>query len=85
MSKALSPSVCLSCRRLAIAPTIVTSTPSSTHTVPRPSTTSQCQRLHGSRSMRPGIRVVIVSPALAASMVHGRSPPAARPFVALGG
>src|SRR4051794_23234616 len=70
MSKALRPSVCLSCRRLAIAPTIVTSTPSRTHTVPRPRTTSQCQRLHGSRSMRPGMRVVMVSPALAA-MGHG--------------
>ena len=70
LSKALSPSVCLSCRRLAIAPTIVTSTPSRIHTVPRPKTTSQCQRLHGSRSIRPGMRVVMVSPALAA-IGHG--------------
>ena len=51
-----------------MAPTIVTSTPSRIHTVPRPRMTSQCQRLHGSRSMRPGMRVVMISPALAASM-----------------
>ena len=36
-------------------PTIVTSSPSSTHVIPRPSTTVQCQALHGKRSSRNGI------------------------------
>ena len=42
-----------------IEPTMVTSSPSRIHTVPRPSTTNQCQRLQGSRSSRAGISVVI--------------------------
>ena len=36
--------------------------------------TSQCHRLHGSRSIRPGICVVMVSPALAAFMARGFPP-----------
>src|SRR4051794_12617127 len=55
------PSASLSLSRLAIAPTIVTSRPSRIHTVPRPSTTSQCHPLQGRRSMRPGMRVRTVS------------------------
>src|SRR6185369_9036169 len=54
------PSASFSLRRLAIAPTIVTSSPSRIHTVPRPRTTSQCQPLHGRRSIRAGIRVSTV-------------------------
>jgi hypothetical protein len=46
-----------SVRRLAIEPTIVTSRPSRIHTVPRPTSTSQCQLVHGSRSKRAGMRV----------------------------
>ena len=42
-----------------IEPTIVTSSPSRIHTVPRPTTTSQCQRVQGSRSIRAGMSVVI--------------------------
>src|SRR4051794_11774039 len=63
------PSASCSASRLAIAPTIVTSSPSRIHTVPSPSTTSQCQPLHGSRSIRAGIRVSTVS----ALMVRGVS------------
>ena len=44
-----------SVRRDAIEPTIVTSSPSRIHTVPRPMTTSQWNRDHGSRSRRAGI------------------------------
>src|SRR3954468_7656347 len=47
--------------RGAIAPTIVTSSPSRIHTVPSPPTTSQWNRAHGSRSSRPGMFVLIVS------------------------
>jgi hypothetical protein len=47
--------------RDAMEPTIVTSSPSRIHTVPRPITTSQWNRDHGSRSSRPGTRVSIVS------------------------
>ena len=43
-----------SVRRGAIAPTIVTSSPSRTQTVPRPITMRQWNRDHGSRSRRPG-------------------------------
>ena len=46
-----------SVRRLAIAPTMVTSSPARIQTVPSPITTSQCHRAQGSRSSRPGIRV----------------------------
>src|SRR3954452_25076578 len=60
-----------SVRRLAIVPTIVTSRPSSTHTAPRPMTTSQCQRDHGRRSIRDGMSVSMVrsstGPAIRAS------------------
>src|SRR5687767_13631849 len=42
-----------------IEPTIVTSSPSRIHTVPRPTTMSQWKRLQGSRSMRAGMSVVI--------------------------
>src|SRR3954451_3670289 len=57
------PSASFSLSRLAIAPTIVTSRPSRIHTVPSPTTTSQCHPLHGRRSMRAGIRVRTVSSA----------------------
>jgi hypothetical protein len=57
----LIPSASFSDSRDAIAPTIVTSSPSRIHTVPSPSTTSQCQPLQGSRSMRAGMRVLTVS------------------------
>ena len=50
-----------SVRRDAIEPTIVTSSPSRIQTVPRPMTTSQWKRDHGSRSRRAGIAVLIVS------------------------
>src|ERR1700739_3301482 len=46
--------------RDAIEPTIVTSSPSRIHTVPRPITTSQWKRDHGSRSKRAGMAVLIV-------------------------
>src|SRR5215207_3356075 len=55
------PRASFSDSREAIAPTIVTSRPSRIQTVPSPSTTSQCQPLHGSRSMRAGMRVLKVS------------------------
>ncbi len=42
-----------------IDPTMVTSSPSRIHTVPRPITIIQCQRDHGSRSRRAGMSVVI--------------------------
>jgi hypothetical protein len=44
--------------RAATLPTIVTSSPSRIHTVPRPITTRQWKRDHGSRSRRAGICVV---------------------------
>src|SRR3954452_536415 len=47
--------------RGAIAPTIVTSSPSRIHTVPSPPTTSQWNRAQGSRSSRPGMFVLMVS------------------------
>ena len=43
-------------------PTIVTSRPSRIHTVPSPTSTIQCQRDHGSRSSRAGIRVSTILP-----------------------
>ena len=46
--------------RLAIEPTMVTSSPSRIHTVPSPRTTSQCQRDQGSRSIRAGMLVLMV-------------------------
>ena len=42
-----------------IDPTIVTSSPSRIHTVPRPITTIQCHRAHGRRSSRAGMSVVM--------------------------
>src|SRR4051794_1024292 len=57
--------------RPAIDPTIVTSSPSRIQTVPRPMTTSQCQRAHGRRSMRAGIFVSIVRSSTSVAM----SPP----------
>src|SRR3954468_21515247 len=57
------PSASFSDRREAIAPTIVTSSPSRIQTVPSPTMTSQCQLLQGSRSMRAGILVLTVSSA----------------------
>ena len=42
-----------------IEPTMVTSRPSRIQTVPRPMTTSQCQRAQGSRSSRAGMSVVM--------------------------
>src|SRR5690349_9961778 len=50
----------LSVRRLATEPTIVTSSPSRTHTVPSPTTISQWNRDQGSRSSRFGMLVSIV-------------------------
>ena len=58
-----------SVRRVAMAPTMVTSSPSRIQTVPRPITTSQCHRAHGSRSSRPGIRVSMV-PVCTSPTVH---------------
>ena len=46
--------------REATEPTIVTSSPSRIHTVPRPMTISQWKRAHGSRSSRAGMSVSIV-------------------------
>src|SRR5258705_4884310 len=46
--------------RGAIAPTIVTCSPSRIHTVPSPMTTLQWKRDHGSRSRRAGMFVLIV-------------------------
>src|SRR5581483_11072733 len=46
-----------SVRRLAIEPTMVTSSPSRIQTVPRPITTIQWKRDHGSRSRRFGMSV----------------------------
>src|SRR3954449_7215936 len=45
-----------------IEPTSVTSSPSRIHVTPSAITTSQCQRLHGSRSRRAGMFVLTVSP-----------------------
>src|SRR5262249_34769965 len=49
------------CKTALIAPIRVTSSPSSTHVIPRPITNSQWKRLHGSRSSRAGIRVSKIS------------------------
>src|SRR3954452_22060461 len=57
--------------RGAIAPTIVTSRPSSTHTVPRPITIRQWKRDQGSRSSRAGTAVLITRPSAVALMVPG--------------
>ena len=58
---AMSPSpLSFSVSRAAIEPTIVTSSPSRIHTVPRPITTSQWKRDHGSRSSRAGIAFVSI-------------------------
>src|SRR3954471_11083132 len=64
---------------------MVTSRPSRIHTVPRPTSTIQCQRAHGSRSSRAGIRVSTILPsaidsvAMPASAVgsEGEDPPGA--------
>src|SRR3954454_74218 len=58
-------------RRGAIAPTIVTSRPSSTHTVPRPITTRQWKRDQGSRSSRAGTSVLITRRSAVALIVPG--------------
>ena len=50
----------VSVSRAAIAPTIVTSSPSRIQTVPRPITTIQWNRDQGRRSSRAGMRVRIV-------------------------
>src|SRR5437868_12368063 len=63
------PSVCLSVSALAIEPTSVTSKPSRIHVIPRPMTTSQCQRLHGSRSSRFGMFVLTALPVAPSSPV----------------
>ena len=47
-------------RAADIDPTMVTSSPSRIQTVPRPMTTIQCHRAHGSRSIRAGMSVVMV-------------------------
>jgi hypothetical protein len=62
-------SVCLSVSALAIEPTSVTSKPSRIHVIPSPMTTSQCQRLHGSRSSRFGMFVSTVLPVAPSSPV----------------
>src|ERR1700753_104394 len=49
-----------SVRRDDTLPTIVTSSPSRTHTPPRPTTTRQWNRDHGNRSRRAGTCVVMV-------------------------
>ena len=54
--------------REEIVPTIVTSRPSRIHTVPSPTSTIQCQRAHGSRSSRAGIRVSMMRPWAAVSV-----------------
>src|SRR6478736_1844293 len=60
MSELLIPSpVSGDFRASDIEPTIVTSSPSRIHTVPRPITTIQCHRAHGSRSRRAGMSVVM--------------------------
>src|ERR671915_230732 len=85
-----------SVRRAAIEPTIVTSRPSRIQTVPRPITTSQWKRDHGSRSKRAGTRVSTVpswalSLAIAAMATLGEhvakptSVPLLRPPLALHG
>ena len=56
------PIVCLSVSALAIEPTSVTSKPSRIQVIPRPMTTSQCQRLQGSRSSRFGMFVLTALP-----------------------
>src|SRR3954462_6110256 len=57
----LSPSpVLLGFNASDIEPTMVTSSPSRIQTVPRPITISQCQRVHGNRSSRAGMSVVMV-------------------------
>jgi len=56
-------------KALAIAPTSVTSKPSRIQVIPSPTTTSQCQRLHGSRSSRRGIMVSTASPVAPSSSV----------------
>src|SRR3954454_11765517 len=58
------PSASFSDSRDAIAPTIVTSSPSRIHTVPSPTTTSQCHFDQGRRSSRAGIFEAITRPAL---------------------
>ena len=58
---------------LAIAPTSVTSKPSRIHVIPSPATTSQCHRLHGSRSRRRGIIVSTTGPVSAKRGAHGSS------------
>ncbi len=46
--------------RPAIEPTMVTSSPSRIHTVPRPMTTSQCHLAQGNRSIRAGMFVLML-------------------------
>ena len=58
-----------SVRRGAIAPTIVTSSPSRIQTVPRPMTILQWKRDHGRRSMRAGMLVRIVFIRAAATLI----------------
>src|SRR4051812_33059163 len=60
MSELLMPRPVLAGFRASdIEPTIVTSSPSRIHTVPRPTTIIQCQRAQGRRSNRAGMSVVI--------------------------
>jgi hypothetical protein len=62
-----------------MVPTMVTSSPSRIHTAPRPTTTSQCHRAHGSRSIRAGMFVSIVrsstGPAISASLPRSAAHP----------
>src|SRR4051812_10009739 len=66
----------LSVSRLATEPTIVTSRPSRTQTVPRPKTILQCNLDQGRRSSRAGIWVLIILPAAAVPAVTGGTPDA---------
>ena len=60
MSELLRPRpVSAGLRASDIEPTMVTSSPSRIHTVPSPTTIIQCQRAHGSRSIRAGMSVVM--------------------------
>ena len=54
---------------LPIAPTMVTSSPSSIQTVPSPTKTSQCHLDHGRRSSRAGTSVSMTAPSWRSSWV----------------
>src|SRR6478735_7008228 len=73
MSELLMPSpVSADFRASDIDPTMVTSSPSRIHTVPRPITTIQCHRAHGSRSNRAGMSVVMRPVSMSSDVETGR-------------